>query len=143
MVTTLIVGLMCLLAACGGPSGTTVVPAPPPTAADFNALEQPEQVPVIARKHLGEDVHVRHIVLYDNGFSMEVRDPRKPENLDTYRYDGQEWTSTPVSVSMSDIKDLPATTFGLGAVNWRAVPSLIQQAYDGLDLEGEEVTAVS
>lgn len=109
----------------------------------LNALENPEQVPLVARQYLGENPRVKRIHLYEWGFSMEVRDPKRPENLDDYRYMRGEWTSEPVSVSVSDIETLDQTTFTLGAVNWKAVPRLMQQALDGVDLEDESISAVS
>jgi hypothetical protein len=112
-------------------------------ATRLDPMSNPQQVPVLARAHLGEVVSVRRVTLYDSGFSLEVRDPDKPENLDTYRYDGERWASQPVSVSMREIEELPKTTFALGAVKWSALPGLADRALNGLDLEGENVTAIS
>ncbi len=136
-----------LLAACGtgpdvgggtgrGGDGTT-------STSGFDALAAPERVPRLAYEKFGEVLRVRRITLTRDGFTLEVRDPAKPDNLDTWRYDDGVWTSRPVSVTVREIEALGATTFGLGAVNWKAVPGLMQRALDGLDLEEEEISAVS
>lgn len=109
----------------------------------FDPLVTPEQVPLLLREEIGEEVTVRRITLTDNGFSAEVRDAAKPQNLDRYSYYSGQWDAEPVAVSMSDIEDLDRTTFGLGAVDWKVIPDLQRKALAGLDLEDEEVTAVS
>ena len=140
-------GAAALLAACTGGAtgagpGSDVDPGTTaPTG--FDALATPERVPRLAYEKFGEALKVRRILLTRNGFTLEVRDAAKPDNLDTWRYDDGVWSSRPVSVSVRDIESLAATTFGLGAVNWTAVPGLMQRALDGLDLEGEEISAVS
>lgn len=132
-----------LISSCGGgdsptPSGTVT------HRGTFNALADPQQVPVLARQHLGtEEVTVRRVSLTETGFQMEVRDPAKPENLDRYAFHSGDWTSGPVSVSMSDIEALNRTTFGIGTVDWSVIPQLQQRALDGLDLEDEEISNVS
>ena len=144
--TLAVAAAVAMLAGCGGPeAGGDDGPEGPGStvAAGFDALATPEQVPRLAYEKFGEVLKVRHISLTRNGFTLEVRDAAKPDNLDTWRYDDGTWTSRPVSVTVRDIESLGATTFGLGAVNWAAVPSLMQRALDGLDLEGEEITAVS
>jgi hypothetical protein len=136
-----------LLAACGGGPGRgqddDTAGTGTTAAAGFDALATPEQVPRLAYEKFGEVLKVRRITLTRAGFTLEVRDATKPDNLDTWRYNEGAWTSRPVSVTVREIEALGATTFGLGAVNWKAVPGLMQQALDGLDLEGEEITAVS
>lgn len=136
-------GLAALLAAgCSGEvTGTNGdISQPQPT---FDALATPEQVPVLLREEIGENVTVRRVTLTGNGFSAEVRDAAKPQNLDRYSYYSGRWDSEPVSVNMSDIEQLDKTTFGLGAVDWKVIPDLERKALAGLDLEDEEITAVS
>lgn len=137
-----LVALALVISGCGdGP------PAPSPTVTHrgtFNALADPQQVPVLTRQHLGtEEVTVRRVSLTETGFQMEVRDPAKPDNLDRYAFYSGDWTSGPVSVSSSDIEALNRTTFGIGTVNWAAIPRLQQRALDGLDLEEEKISNVS
>ena len=67
----------------------------------------------------------------------------KPENLDDWTYRDGEWSSRPVSVSLSEIEALDDTTFQPSQVAWAAIPGLVQQALDGLDLEDEHIDAVS
>lgn len=115
------------------------------TVADggINALADPERVPTLIREHLGENPEIRRLSLNGNGFSVEVRDPAKPENMDDYAFYNGEWTTRPVSVTLSEIETFESVTFYLGDIRWAAVPGLIEQALDGLDLEGEEVGGVS
>lgn len=131
--------LVVAVSACGSPgSGPADDPAPTPV---FDALADPGAIPGLAREHLGEQVTVRRVSLNENGFSMEVRDPAKPANIDRYRSYRGTWDSDPVSVS--DIESFDETTFGIGAVNWKAIPGLQEQALAGLDLEDETSTSVS
>lgn len=135
--------VMLVVARCGGsdspvPQGTTT------HRGTFNALADPEQVPVLARQHLGtEEVTVRRVSLTETGFQLEVRDPAKPANLDRYAFYSGDWTTGPISVSMSDIEELDRTTFGIGSINWAVIPELQQRALAGLDLEYEKITNVS
>jgi hypothetical protein len=112
-------------------------------ANEFNALTHPDQVPALIRSKLGDNPTLRRLSLSDNGFSMEVRDPKKPENLDTYSYHGGRWTSTPVFMSVRDIEELDKDTFRLSKVDFDLVPQLLGMAAEGLDLEGEQVTGIS
>ncbi|MFN8051753.1 MAG: hypothetical protein U0Q22_09970 [Acidimicrobiales bacterium] len=120
--------------ATGG--STTVAPG------GVNALDHPERVPDLVRAHLGENPDLRRITLDDSGFTVQVRDAVKRDNMDDYDFHRGVWTSRPVSVSLSEIADYEKVTFHLSDVNWEAVPGLIRQALDGLDLEGESVGAV-
>jgi hypothetical protein len=74
---------------------------------------------------------------------MEVRDPGKPENLDTYSYHSGRWTTTPVFMSVRDIEALEQDTFRLSKVHFDLIPQLLGMAAEGLDLEGEQVTGIS
>lgn len=146
--------LVLALAACGG--GDSVDPREPAQILDpsviatmqgdtigtLDALANPELVPVLAEKHLGHSPTVRRVSLYDTGFSMEVRDPVKRDNLDDYDYRYGEWSTDPVSVSVRDIEEYEKVTFTLDQVSWDVIPDLMQQAYDGLELEGEKITSV-
>ena len=111
------------------------------SATDY--LGRPEVVPGLIRAKFGEAPSVRRIHLFHDSVLVEVRDPAKPENLDDWTYRDGEWTSRPVSVSMSDIEALDDTTFQPGQVAWDAIPDLVDAAFDGLDLEEEGIDAVS
>jgi hypothetical protein len=111
--------------------------------ADFNALAHPEQVPGLIRAKVGDNPTLRRLSLSDNGFSMEVRDPGKPENLDTYSYFSGRWTNSPVFMSVRDIEELDKDTFKLSKIDFDLVPQLLGMAAEGLDLEGEQVTGIS
>lgn len=128
-----------LLAGCGSTSGTSDAS---PTRS-FDPLANPTAMPAVIAAKFPATPMVRHVYLSDSVLSLEVRDPKKPENLDTYRYNGEEWTSTPVSVSMSEIRELEQRTFPVTAIAWDRIPALMQQAMDGLDLEGETISGVS
>lgn len=106
-------------------------------------LEHPEQVPDLLHAKFGEVPRFTRLTLTDSDVSLELRDPEIPENLDRWRYSGGEWSSTPVSVTQSQIDALDVTTFGPESITWAAVPGLIQQAYDGVDLEEEQIDSVS
>ncbi len=129
------------LVACSSPSTTSSTGGG--AQEQFNALAAPQEVPALLRDELGESVTVRRVTLSENGFSAEVRDSEKPQNLDRFSYYSGQWDTDPISVNMSDIENLDKTTFGLGAVDWRVITELQQKALDGLDLEDEEVTSVS
>jgi len=115
----------------------------PGASAGPQYLERPEQVPELLREKFGEVPRMRRLNLTDDGITLELRDPAKPENLDTWRYSDGEWTSTPVSVSLSEIEQFDETTFGPESIAWDSIPELIQHAYDGVELEDEEITTVS
>ena len=109
----------------------------------FDPLRDPERVPVLLRKEIGEDVTVRRISMTEYGFSAQVRDPKRPEHLDDYRFYHGQWDTTPVSVSQYEIDRLDRTTFRLGAVDWSVIPELERKALAGLDFEQEQVSVVS
>ena len=108
----------------------------------IDSVSSPTDVPGLIRSKFGESPSMRRVSLSRTGFSLELRDPAKPENLDTWSYSTGTWTSRPVSVSQSDIDELDAVTFSLGSISWEKIPGLVQQALDGLDLEGEAVENV-
>lgn len=137
-----VVAVSTLPACSGSVAGLPDVPGNE-TPAGFDALSDPQQVPVLLRRELGESVTVRRVSLLENGFMAEVRDPQKKQNLDRYTYFYGKWDVEPVMVSQSDIDELDDTTFGLGSVDWSVVPRLQRRALDSLDLEQEEVTVVS
>ena len=127
-----------VLGACSGTGMTPTVPTPV-----FDPLQDPEQVPVLLRQEIGEDVTVRRVSMTEYGFSAEVRDPKRPENLDDYRFYGGQWETEPVSVSQYDIDHLDRTTFRLGAVDWSVIPELERKALAGVDFEQEQVSVIS
>jgi hypothetical protein len=141
------VSLSLVLAACGGDGSTDGGSSNPPTSTGIGSavdhLRHPERVPDLIRERFGEAPSVRRIHLFRDSVLIELRDPAKPENLDDWTYRDGEWTSRPVSVSMSEIEALDDTTFQPSQVAWTAIPGLVQQALDGLDLEDEHVDAVS
>lgn len=124
-------------------SACSTDPTSPSASPSFNPLADPQQVPVLMRQELGEDITVRTVSLTEYGFRAEVRDPTQRENLDDYRFYNGQWDTEPVSVSQYDIDRLDRTTFRLGAVDWSVIPDLERQALAGLDLEDEEVSVVS
>lgn len=136
--TGLVAGAVALVAT--GCSSTVLPPRPTPS---FNPLDDPAQVPVLMRQEIGEDVTVRRVSMTEYGFSAEVRDPQRRENLDDYRFYNGQWDTEPVSVSQYDIDRLDRTTFRLGAVDWSVIPDLERKALAGLDLEDEQVSVVS
>lgn len=139
--TVLAALLVVLLTGCGGTTASTGDPAQPgPT---FDALADPASIPARARERLGEQVTVRRVTLHQSGFSMEVRDNTEPDNIDRYSYSHGRWSVEPVSVSVSDIESFDQTTFGIGTIDWAAIPDLQRRALAGLDLEDERVTSVS
>lgn len=125
----------------GACSGTGMTPSTPTPA--FDPLQDPERIPVLLRKEIGEDVTVRRISMTEYGFSAEVRDPKRPQNLDDYRFYNGQWDTEPVSVSQYEIDRLDRTTFRLGAVDWSVIPELQRKALAGLDFEQEQVSVVS
>ena len=133
---------LAVVPACTGSTSTSGTSGSTVEQEEFNALAEPEKVPVLLTDHLGYAPFVRSVNLYDTGFSAVVRDRAKPDNLDTYSFRYGEWDSDPVSVSVSDIERFEKVTFPLTAVTWSVIPSLQQQALDGLDLEGEEISSV-
>lgn len=109
----------------------------------LNALANPMAVPGLIKERIGSDPTIRRLNLSDSGFSLEVRDPAKPENLDTYSYRDGRWTTTPVFMSMRDIEELDQDTFKLSKIDFSLVPQFLGMAAEGLELEGEELTGVS
>ncbi|MFN8126952.1 MAG: hypothetical protein U0R64_10650 [Candidatus Nanopelagicales bacterium] len=140
-----LVSAMTVVALAAGCSQTPDVPGSSgdQTPETFNAVANPAQVPVLLRKELGENVTVRRVSLLEHGFTAEVRDPQRKQNLDTYSYFYNRWDVEPVSVSQYDIDEMDKTTFGLGSVDWSVIPRLERRALDELDLEDEEVSVVS
>lgn len=139
-----LVALAGLAVACPQPETYEERPATPTTLAPnaINAIEHPDEVPGLIREHLGEDPEIRRLNLNSSGFSLEVRDRVKRDNIDSYDFYHGEWSTRPVSVSLSEIEEFESRTFRLGDINWDAVPDLVGQALAGLDLEGEEIGVV-
>jgi hypothetical protein len=123
----------------GGEGGAEVADTP----SGVSYLEDPSQVPRLIYDQFGEMPSFTQLIVSDDDLMIEVRDPDIPENLDQWRFRDGEWTSSPVSVTMAEIEQLDETTFGPEAIAWDLIPDLVQQAYDGVDLEEEQVDSVS
>lgn len=148
LAAVLLVAIGSVVLACsddtGSSPGSTTDSPDTPSAGALDSVGSPTEVPGLIRARFGESPSMRRVSLSRSGFSLELRDPAKPENLDTWSYGAAgTWTSRPVSVSQSDIDQLGEVTFPLGSVAWDKISTLVQQALDGLDLEGEAVDNVS
>jgi hypothetical protein len=128
-----------------GCSGSPPSPASPtagiPSSGSF--LADPDAVETLLTARFGGSPTMRRLIVWSDAVSAEVRDPAKPENLDTHSFRGGQWSTAPVRVSMSEIEELDARVFTLADLDLTKVPGLIAMALEGLDLEGEAVSAVS
>jgi hypothetical protein len=129
------------LAGCSGsgqraPSDVAASPA-------VSYLRDPAAVESVLRERFDGSPTMRRLTIWSDMLAVEVRDPAKPENLDTYTFRAGQWTQSPVRVTMSEIEELDARVFTLADLDLTVVPGLIGMALEGLDLEGETVTAVS
>lgn len=106
-------------------------------------LADPTDVPELLREQFGEVPMLRRLILMEDSIRAQIRDPQRPENMDDWVYRDGEWTSTPVSVSVSEIAAFDDTTFVPGVIAWDRIPALIEATYDGVDLEEEEISSVS
>lgn len=142
--SVLLAGLLSIAAvACGDEPTTADTPeAPTDAPSGFDAIARAQQVPALIRDHLGFDPEIRRLTLSPSGFSVQVRDPHKRDNLDDHDFSSGQWTTRPVSVSVSEIAEYESVTFHLSDISWPTVPKLVRRALDGLDLEGEEIGAV-
>ena len=106
-------------------------------------LADASEVPELLRERFGEVPMLRRLILMEDSIRAQIRDPQRPENMDDWVFRDGEWTSTPVSVSVSEIASFDDTTFVPGAIAWDRIPALIEATYDGVDLEEEEISSVS
>ena len=130
-----------VLAGCSGTSGSPDAASAIPTSGSY--LADPSAVETLLADRFAGSPTMRRLTIWADAVAVEVRDPAKPENLDTYSYRDGEWTTSPVRVTLSDIEELDARVFTLADLDLSKVPGLIAMALEGLALEGETVTAVS
>lgn len=119
---------------------------PPPqvkaNAEDFfesDALSEFE--PKMSEK-IGGEVKVLDLSIYENNLKIQVQDPRKKENVDSYDYkDGV--IAAPVPVRLIGGGNLEQNLFNLKEVNLARIPELVDEAREkSTDLEGAKVTHV-
>jgi hypothetical protein len=74
--------------------------------------------------------------------TMEVRDPRNPDQLDDYTFrNGDLESSEPVRLSATD--DLEADAFPIGDIELDRLNAMVDAALEGYDTEGGYVTSLS
>lgn len=144
--------LLPLLAACDQAvpvhhEQSVVVTPPKPRAPLVNYCEGTNAADAIQkiRTQVGEPFKVLKINFDQDSLSLQAQDPKKPENVDEYRWSRGELKG-PIPVRLfgqSDQKTLEANLFDPGSVDWTKIPDLIHQADEKVQLEGREFSGVS
>jgi len=95
-----------------------------------NLFEDATDVPVQIRKAIEGRVMISELHLYDTYVKMQIQDPKRKENLDEYTYrDGKMDEGIPVKISGDYTQeDLDGSMFPLESVDFRLVPTMIQDA---------------
>ncbi|HEX8734439.1 MAG TPA: hypothetical protein VF721_03900 [Pyrinomonadaceae bacterium] len=117
-------------------------PIKPANAEDFfesDALSEFE--PKIAEK-IGGEVKALDLTIYENYLKIQVQDPQKKENVDSYDYKNGV-IDEPVPVRLIGGGNLEENLFKLKEVNLAKIPELIDEAREkSKDLEGAKVSHV-
>jgi hypothetical protein len=114
----------------------------PENAEDFFASDAlSEFEPKIAEK-IGGEVRALDLSIYENNLKIQVQDPKKKENVDSYDYKNGV-IAEPVPVRLMGGGSLEQNLFNLKEVNLAKIPELIDEAREkSKDLEGAKVTHV-
>jgi hypothetical protein len=136
-----------LLAACGG-DGSDGPDSALERTGEARVVPSPTRDPTPVIEALNAEVggpagqtRITDAGIYPGYAVFTAQDPDRPRNLDRYYYDGEFDPPEPVMVSATDTPE--TELFSVEAVNWAAIPGLVQTALDELDLEGGEVTYAS
>ena len=90
-----------------------------------------------------EDPNVLKLLVYESHVSIQVQDPNKPENVDSYTYrNGSLGSATPVKLIGGG--KLEENVFRLSEVNIAALPTLTEEVMGKLsDIEGGSMVGYS
>jgi hypothetical protein len=99
-------------------------------------------VPTKFKEKVGGPVRALELILYPQFAKMQAQDPKKKENVDEYEYrNGSVDDPAPVKLmGDSDQKTLEANLFSLDTVDFTAVPKMVQDATQRLNLEDGKVS---
>jgi hypothetical protein len=140
-----------LLAACSReiPVQKQSVMAPPakprpPAVSYYEGTHAAEAIQQIRAK-VGEPFRVMRISIDTDSVTVEVQDPKKKENVDSYQVErGELRTPEPVRlVGDTDLKTINANVFDPAGVDWTKIPDLLREGNAKIQLEGRELSDIS
>jgi hypothetical protein len=120
----------------------TSTPVPMPAAEDFFESDVLTEFEPKMTEKIGGEVKALDLSVYENFVKIQVQDPQKKENVDSYDYKNGI-ISEPVPVRLYGGGSLEQNLFKLKEVNLARIPELIDEAREkSQELEGAKVTHV-
>jgi hypothetical protein len=117
-------------------------PAVPTNSEDFFESDALSEFEAKMSEKIGGEVKVLDMSIYENNVKIQVQDPKKTENVDSYDYKN-ETISAPAPVRLYGGGNLEQNLFNLKEVNLAKIPALVDEAREkSQELEGAKVTHV-
>jgi len=123
--------------------------APPgwvaPEKPTVNLFEDASDFTAQLRKAVPGRVMIDELTLYQDSATLDVQDPRRKENIDRYSYrDGKLKEPEPVKLSGDYTQaDLDAGVFPLESIDFKLIPTMIEDAKTRLKMPDGKVTVLT
>jgi hypothetical protein len=97
------------------------------------------------RKAIAGRVMIDELTLYHDSATLDIQDPRRKENIDRYTYrDGKLKPPEPVKLSGDYTQaDLDAGVFPLESIDFKLIPTMIEDAKTRLKMPDGKVTVLT
>lgn len=106
-------------------------------------IEQPEQARKLLEGELGKGLELAELTLYEGYARAEVRDPKKPKNLDSYTIRGESVQAPrPERLWPTQKGALAGCVIRFDAIDLSIVPRLAADARERLAYENSELTHI-
>ncbi|HEX9963154.1 MAG TPA: hypothetical protein VGB00_19640 [Pyrinomonadaceae bacterium] len=117
-------------------------PEMPADSEDFFESDALREFEAKMAEKIGGEVMALDLSVYENFLKIQVQDPQKKENVDSYDYKNRI-IADPVPVKLYGGGSLEQNLFKLKEVNLAKIPALIDEAREkSRDLEGAKITHV-
>jgi len=136
------VGACCLVALAlmlAAPAGAA------PQKVAVNLFEDASDLTAQLKKAIAGRVMIDELTLYQDSATLDIQDPRRKENVDRYSYrDGKLKAPEPVKLSGNYTQaDLDAGVFPLDSVDFKLIPTMIEDARTRLKMPDGKVTVLT
>jgi hypothetical protein len=116
-----------------------------PEKAAVSLFEDASDFTAQLRKAVPGRVMIDELTLYQDSATLDVQDPRRKENIDRYSYkDGKLKAPEPVKLSGDYSQaDLDAGVFPLESIDFKLIPTMIEDAKTRLKMPDGKVTVLT
>ena len=137
--------LAVLALGCAALLAPAALRAAPEPAAAIDLFTDASDLVAKLQKAIPGRVMIDELTLYRDSATLDIQDPKRKENLDRYKYrDGKLSLPQPVKLSGDYTQaDLDAGMFPLESIDFKLIPSMIEDAKTRLKMPDGKVTVLT